>query len=115
MTGTLADSSYGSIVLDNSNKIESVDTGASKGKSTLIRHNGTNLWIGADSSSNGNPHSGMTYISSGLSNSTIKISVPSSDGTSATTYDALHSGYVDTSPTTGSSGWYNCRINNGKI
>lgn len=60
-----------------------------------IYDNGANLWIGSQST-DGNHHTGKTFISSGLEtatsgNPTIYVSVPSSV-TSATNYSVYHAG-----------------------
>lgn len=59
---------------------------------TLIHYNGTNLWIGATSST-ATPHLGATYITTGdSSNSSIYVAVPNSSYTNSSLYAVLHTG-----------------------
>jgi len=64
-----------------------------------ITDNGSNLWIGANSSTE-RQHVGQTYISSGHNgtkgNETIYIAVPNAANTGATGYAVYHSGYKPT-------------------
>lgn len=64
-----------------------------------LTDNGTNLWIGANSSSK-RQHVGGTYISSGYDgtkgNETIYVAVPNAANTGAQGYEVYHSGHKPT-------------------
>ena len=67
-------------------------------KTILIGFNGSNLWIGANATTNGRAHIGGTYISSGYNTSTKKgnptayISVPDAQNNDAANYGIWHTG-----------------------
>lgn len=67
-------------------------------KTTLIGDNGSNIWIGANKTNDGNHHIGGLYISSGYNasskkgNSTIFISVPDKANLEAKNYGVWHEG-----------------------
>ena len=64
----------------------------------LIGDNGSNLWIGAFSTSGEPHHEGGTYISAGYNegkgNPTIYVSVPKAGNTGANNYAVIHAGLI---------------------